>query len=285
VEDVFPSLTTDTNAMDLIFCRNVLMYFTPAQAMKVIGNLRRALVDDGWLVVSPTEASQALFSEFKTSNYPGVILYQKATPQDRQAGTWNPPEPAAPPLWIPPEPPPTPVPEAPAMESAPPPSARTLAAQQYENGDYADAVETLLSSSTPPSTSRDYSLLAHSLANLGRLDDALEWCDRWVISDKLDASAHYLRAITLQELDRFEDARLSLHGAIYLEPDLILAHFALGNLARNRDRHAEADKHFANALDLVRRHSADTVLPESDGLTAGRLAEIITSLLSLEAIS
>jgi chemotaxis protein methyltransferase CheR len=285
VEDVFPSLTTDTNAMDLIFCRNVLMYFTPAQAMKVIGNLRRALVDDGWLVVSPTEASQALFSEFKTSNYPGVILYQKATPQDRQANTWKPTEPAAPPLWTPPEPLPAPVTEAPVAESAPPPSARTLAAQQYTNGNYADAVETLLSSPTPPTTSRDYSLLAHSLANLGQLGEALEWCDRWVISDKLDASAHYLRAITLQELDRFEDARLSLQGAIYLQPDFIPAHFALGNLARSRDRHAEAEKHFANALNLVRRHSADTVLPESDGLTAGRLAEIITSLLSFEAIS
>ena len=28
VEDVFPSLTNNTNAMDIIFCRNVLMYFT-----------------------------------------------------------------------------------------------------------------------------------------------------------------------------------------------------------------------------------------------------------------
>lgn len=283
-QDVFPALTTDTNAMDLIFCRNVLMYFTPTQAINVIGNLRRALVDDGWLVVSPTEASQALFSEFKTSNYPGVILYQKATLRDRPASTWKPPEPA-PTFPLPPEPPPPEAPEAPLVESAPSPSARSLATQQYEKGNYAEAVETLLSSSTPPSTSRDYSLLAHCLANLGRLDEALEWCDRWVVSDKLDASAHYLRAVTLQELDRFEDARLALHRAIYLEPNLILAHFALGNLARSRDRRTEADKHFTNALHLVGRHSADTVLPESDGLTAGRLAEIITSLLSLETIS
>ena len=54
-EDVFPSLETDTNAMDLIFCRNVLMYFTLAQARKVVGNLRRSLVEDGWLAVSASE--------------------------------------------------------------------------------------------------------------------------------------------------------------------------------------------------------------------------------------
>lgn len=283
VEDVFPSLTTDTNAMDLIFCRNVLMYFTQAQAVKVIANFRRSLVDNGWLMVSPTEASQALFPDFRTSNYPGVILYQNAKPQARPVSTWtwSPPEPPPVP-WIPTEPISTPAPKAP---ETPPPSPQSLAAQHYENGNYACAVETLLHSSTPPGTARDYSILAHSLANLGQLGPALEWCDRWLASDKLDASAHYLRAVTLQELDRHEDARLALQRAIYLQPALILAHFALGNLTRSRGRHTEAEKHFSNALNLLGAHPADAVLPESDGLTAGRLTEIITSLLSLDTIS
>ena len=42
VEDVYPALANETNAMDVIFCRNVLMYFTPHQARKVIENLHRA---------------------------------------------------------------------------------------------------------------------------------------------------------------------------------------------------------------------------------------------------
>src|SRR5713101_5391864 len=58
VEDVYPSVATDTNAMDVIFCRNVLMYFTPQQARKVVGNLHHTLIDGGWLVVSPSEAFQ-----------------------------------------------------------------------------------------------------------------------------------------------------------------------------------------------------------------------------------
>jgi len=146
-------------------------------------------------------------------------------------------------------------------------------------------VDSLLFSTTPPNAASDYSILAHALANLGRLEEALQWCDRWLAGDKLDASAHYLRAITLQELDRLEDAHLSLQRAIYLQPKLVLAHFASGNLARNLGRQTEADKHFANALNLLRVLPADAVLAESDGLTAARLSEIITSLLSLEAIS
>jgi hypothetical protein len=47
VEDVYPSLANNTNAMDLIFCRNVLMYFSGEQIRKVVANLRRSLVDGG----------------------------------------------------------------------------------------------------------------------------------------------------------------------------------------------------------------------------------------------
>jgi chemotaxis protein methyltransferase CheR len=46
--------------MDLIVCRNVLMYFAPSQTRNVIGKLRNALIDRGWLAVSLSEASQAM---------------------------------------------------------------------------------------------------------------------------------------------------------------------------------------------------------------------------------
>ena len=78
VEDFLSSPAADTSAMDLIFCRNILMYFTPVQAGRVIGNLHHALTGDGWLAVSPSEASQALFPQFVTRNFPGVIVYQKS---------------------------------------------------------------------------------------------------------------------------------------------------------------------------------------------------------------
>ena len=48
-EDTYPSLLTDTNAMDVIFCRNVLMYFVPAQAQRVLAQMSCCLVDGGWL--------------------------------------------------------------------------------------------------------------------------------------------------------------------------------------------------------------------------------------------
>jgi chemotaxis protein methyltransferase CheR len=300
VEDVYPSLATDTNAMDVIFCRNALMYFTASHARKVIRNLHHALAEGGWLVVSPSEASHALFPQFVTLNLSGAILYQKsdAKPRTQQPSMPMPlgeatgfvapatetPTPWAPriPVELAAQTSPALSPEEPApAEVSPAPYA--VAESFHQQGCYAEAVDTLLASFAwnapgPPA----FSLLARALANQGKLADALTWCDRWIAADKLDPAGHYLRAVVLLERGDLEHARSSLQRAIYLHPEFVLAHFALGNLARGRGKNAEADKHFANALHLLRGRQPDDVLPESDGLTAGRLAEIITAMTAME---
>jgi chemotaxis protein methyltransferase CheR len=278
VEDVYPSLATDTNAMDVILCRNVLMYFTPVQSRKVIGHLHHALMDGGWLAVSPSEASQALFTQFVTLNYPGVILYRKSDAAARANPLpWVPPAKAAPTPAAPPAPPPeTPAPLE--LRRAP----LAVAASLYEQGCYGEAVDTLLASLDEHQPERQtFSLVARALANQGRLADALAWCDRWIAADKMDAAGHYLRAVVLMEYGHQDAARGSLQRALYLEPNFVLAHFALGSLARSGDRDDQADKHFAHTLDLLDRLQLHDVLPESDGLTAGRLAETIRTMTAI----
>ncbi len=258
VENVYPSPATDTTAMDLIFCRNALMYFTPAQTRRVVARLHRSLLDGGWLAVSPGEASQALFPQFATHNAPGVILYQK---NDTKRGDTRdirpPPEPAA---FV------APAPNAdewfqPATPPPPP-------------------VSTPPSISVPPAPAP--ATLARALANEGRLVEALAWCERWIAADKLDPAAHYLRGAILLEHGDPAQARASLQRAVYLQPDFVLAHFALGNLARSAGRPAEADRQFAHALRLLARLPPAELLPESDKLTAGRLTAIITAMLPHE---
>jgi len=160
-----------------------------------------------------------------------------------------------------------------------------IAQSQYARGRYEEATSTLLGLCDGPTAEpAEFSLLARSLANQGRLADALAWCDRWITADKMDSAGHYLRAVVLLEQGDSEQARRSLQRAVYLNPDLVLAHFALGNIARGREKAGEADKHFGNALRLLGRQQSDALIPESDGLTAGRLTEIITSLAELENV-
>lgn len=122
-------------------------------------------------------------------------------------------------------------------------------------------------------------------ANQGKLSEALTSCDRWIGTAPLDSAARYLRAVILQELGEYQSARLALNQALYLNPEFVLAHFALGNLDKAGGKGNEAGKHFANALTLVRRAPPTELLPESDGLTARHLEEIIMTLLQTETTS
>ncbi len=83
-EDPYPSLLNNTNAMDIIFCRNVLMYFSQEGMKKTVGNFHHSLLDGGWLVVSPCEASHALFPGFKAVSLNDAVFYRK----ERQGQPW-----------------------------------------------------------------------------------------------------------------------------------------------------------------------------------------------------
>ncbi|GAC1471433.1 MAG: hypothetical protein PVSMB11_07130 [Desulfuromonadaceae bacterium] len=76
-EDTYPSLSTNTNAMDIILCRNVLMYFEPKQQQKVIRSFQRSLLEGGHLVVSPCETSASFSACFETVMFPGAAFYKK----------------------------------------------------------------------------------------------------------------------------------------------------------------------------------------------------------------
>lgn len=290
VEDIYPSLFNDTNALDLIFCRNVLMYFALDQSKPVIERLHRCLRDDSWLVVSATEASHVLFPQFRTVNFPGAILYRKETaPPTFSFHRLTVPE-----AYPPPPAPPSPIlalplEEYPAWteepdlkleysEAAPvePPEAPPDPFTDYAQGRLAEAEAGAADLHLrEPGNVKAMELLARILANQGQLAQALEWCDKALAVDKLDPGIYYLRATILQEQGEVLEAARALKRALYLDHHFVLAHFALGNLHRLLGRSEEAERHFQNALRLLQDHQQEESLPESEGMTAGRLREVI----------
>ena len=293
-EDVYPSLLNNTNAMDIIFCRNVLMYFAPAVASEVIRKFYCSLTDGGWLIVSPSETSHVLYSHFETVNFPGVILYRKCDNQRRLSSEAFPGEefeksPALPPL---PSQLPicvelveTSVPRVsgtPSVEVEGQPTAESPAVADrdafklYEQGRYAEAEEQLLAwLSERPDDAKAMALLARVYANQGRLPGALEWCAKAIAADKVNPAFHYLRATILLEQGLPEAAGASLQRALYADPEFVLAHFVLGNLSRRQGKPRKARKHFENAGSLLSAYGREQVLPESEGITAGRMMEIL----------
>jgi chemotaxis protein methyltransferase CheR len=299
-EDGYPSLVNNTNAMDLVFCRNVLMYFAPEVAKRVVGNLYRCLVDGGWLIVSPSETSQILFSQFVPVSFPGAVLYRKDKVKDKATESSVSLE-VSPPVML------TETPcfsETPDFQTEIHPetmhSPRVVAASrsatestnsnlyeqaviQYKRGLYGETIDTLHQHLCRDKKDVEaIGLLARAYANRGGISEALDWCDRAVAADKLNAGLHYLRATILQELELIEEAAASLKRALYLDPKFVLGHFTLGMLIQRQKKTGEARKYFENALLLLEECAPQETLPESEGITAGRLMEVIQSVMILE---
>jgi chemotaxis protein methyltransferase CheR len=85
-ENGYPAAVTNTSAMDLVVCRNVLMYFTREAQQGTVARLRQALVAGGWLIVSPAEGSTDLFRPLVPVNFPGAIFYRNEPDGGRGLG-------------------------------------------------------------------------------------------------------------------------------------------------------------------------------------------------------
>ena len=62
---------------DVIFCRNVLMYLTPASAKAVVARLWRALAPGGYLFLGHAETLRGLSSDFHLCHTHGTFYYQR----------------------------------------------------------------------------------------------------------------------------------------------------------------------------------------------------------------
>jgi chemotaxis protein methyltransferase CheR len=82
IDGGFPSATTRT--MDVVLCRNVMIYFDQDTTRAVVSRLREALNPGGWLIVGPTEPAARTFDEFKTVMRAGVTVYRRAGPAERK---------------------------------------------------------------------------------------------------------------------------------------------------------------------------------------------------------
>jgi chemotaxis protein methyltransferase CheR len=306
-EDIYPSPLNNTNAMDLIFCRNVLMYFAPERVRQIGQSLHHSLVEGGWLMVGASELSQLLFPQFASVHFPGTIVYRKESGNPQPAATFHLDtalaqepfvqdslKPAAEVEWLAPPNALSTSDVVPCAErAAPQHTAHTPVRHSREAGNPAEAdlsaprtvIPAKVGIQESPVAPPAIALSVRTLANQGRLAEALASCDEAIAADKLDPGLHYLRATILQELNREGDAIASLKRALYLDPDFALAHFALGNLAIRQGEVRRARRCFENVLALLTARQEEDILPESEGLTAGRFREIIHATMQIGALA
>jgi chemotaxis protein methyltransferase CheR len=261
--DGYPPWFATASAVDVIFCRNVLMYLTPAAAARATDLFHRCLTDGGWLIVSPLEASQVPSSRFEAISFPEAVLHRKHVRRPAS----SPPSAAL-------------SPAVPDTKILPPEIARDIsypmALSFYTQGHHDDAAEVLEALvSADPRHVTAVLLMARLHADQGKLHEACRWCERAIAIDKVNAGAYYLWASVLQEQGSLEQAAALLRNALYLDPNSALAHFALGSIALRQGKRGESAKHFKNTITALAGYAREDMLPESGGLTAGGLAELV----------
>jgi chemotaxis protein methyltransferase CheR len=260
VEHPYPSILHGIAALDLILCRNVMIYFDWSVIQRILGQFHECLVDGGWLAVGHAESNTEVFRAYRTINVPGATLYQKSG-DHHEPGAWpvvTPPAPTARRPAVEPQTPWSPfalpvVPEAPAGDVAPERAAPALSGLA----------------------------LIRRLADEGKWPEAAKACDELLEHDRLNPAAHFYQALIMEQVRRPAGAEQSLRRALYLDRGFVFAHYHLALLLRKTGHRDAAVQSLRNVETLLAGQRGDQLVAEADGLTVDELAQLTAMHLDL----
>jgi chemotaxis protein methyltransferase CheR len=274
--DVYPSFATGTWGMDLILCRNVLLYFDPAAVRATARRLFASLAPGGWLLTGSADPPLGGHAPYETVVWDAGVSYRRP-----EAAAFADPGPAP---AVPPPAPPAPEERRPARAAAPRPEPvpeapdRLAAAREaLARGEYARAAAL-----TADLTGDAEACAVHvrALANLDP-DEARRASTAAAARHPLAPELHYLEAVLLVEGGRDEEAARAVRRVLYLDRSLAAAHFTLGSVLLRLGDLGGARRAYRNARDLCGARPGDEVVPLSDGEHAGRLAEAAAAQLAV----
>ncbi len=278
---------------DVVFCRNVLMYFAPEKAQAVVERIAHSLAPEGYLFLGHAETLRGLSGAFHLRHTHETFYYQRRTGAEDQlaappssgssklgaggsaaslwpSGSPGPAVEAGAETWVDAirrasdridalTSPPSSVPRA---RSIPLPRADLGAARDLlERERYAEALERVAALPSDAASDPDALLLrAVLLTHRGRLEDAEGVCERLLAIDELNAGAHYALAICREGRGDAQGALDHDQVAIYLDRSFAMPRLHLGLLARKRGDVETARRELGQALVLLQREDGARLL-------------------------
>lgn len=298
-EDAYPSAATGVFGMDVILCRNVLIYFDFQTVERVAARLIDSLADGGWLFVGASDPMLGAVCGCQVEMTSAGIAYRRisratsptTSVHESRKRTVSVPSMVRPSVQGARNAAPDiarervgsrardgTVRESEGMRETPGAAATgeaASAAAAYAGGEYAEAARI---ASEAARAGRGTAALAvlevRSLANLGEMDTACARCTELIELHRTVAELHYLHAVLLTESDRPDLAIVAARRATYLEPSLAVAHLALGDAASRAGNDGIAHRAFVAAAELLAEMPGDATVPAADGETALRLLHI-----------
>ncbi|KAB2879585.1 hypothetical protein F9K33_08565 [bacterium] len=79
VDDAYPLSENFTKDLDLIFCRNVTIYFEMETTIKAVHKFYECLKEKGYLAVGHAEPSSLIYDNYVSEIYPDAVIYRRDT--------------------------------------------------------------------------------------------------------------------------------------------------------------------------------------------------------------
>jgi chemotaxis protein methyltransferase CheR len=267
---------------DIVFCRNVTIYFRPDSTRRVVNNFYESINPGGYLFIGHSETLTSISDRFEPVEIGGVFLYRKPMPTPavfpsafgakpvraertrtadlprtgvlgqslgRTVGRQTAPT-------TPARPRPAPVASAPKAEvgsiGSEPAELDELVAQAHELLEKADPARARsVADLALAKDSRHVGALlvrAHANADSGDFDAAIADATEALGINPLLASARYILGIIYLQQDDTARAVAEFKRTIYIDQDFVLAHFNLANLYRTQGSVDDACREYENSL-------------------------------------
>jgi chemotaxis protein methyltransferase CheR len=289
---------------DIVFCRNVLMYFSREQARAALARITRALAPGGYLFLGHAETLRGLSDDYQLCHSGDAFYYRRLDgPMWERRERRERREPGVAPIegratpstvrstipqvnaWVDNirqaserirdlvgQPQPAPAVALPAAQNGPDlaPAIEYLRRERF--GDVLDHLNAL--SAVQAADPGAMLLKAVSQVHRGELVAAEATCVELLEREQFDAGAHYVIALCREGINDAGGALEHARVAAYLDPGFAMPRLHLGLLARRQGDRAAARRELAQALPLLEQEDASRLLLFGGGFERQALVEL-----------
>jgi len=258
---------------DIIFCRNVVIYFENETRIKIMHRMQESLNDQGYILIGHAESLQFLSRQFKMYDWQEAIYYRKLESEIKPKAGIS--QELSTEKYI------EEIARAQVTAVAPNKKIEDLLVEIVKSvhlKHYEYALDLIAQAHKLDSQAQDpYYLAAEVLANQGKIKEAKGELKSALKINPLFAPAHYLFGTIYIEEGRVEEACEFLKKTLYLDSNFVLANFALANIYKNEGKYNDAIREYRNSLNILLKANSSDIIAYSGGFNVSALAGICKS--------
>ena len=250
----------EVESLDIVFCRNVTIYFDLQTTKRIVEQFYDCLSDGGYLFIGHAETLWQITDKYELIECPQTYIYKKTKERIKtknssllvsMPGTLS--DPIRPKL---------PVPNVPEKKG------RILE----------DVVHEKPSSAHPQV--KDCLAQATALANQAQYEEAIKQLGMALKEDSLCLEAYYLLGVLYYNAGLFDQAIAQFKKVVYIDPGVALSYFNLGNIYLHQKKINKAKKEFENVVKFLEKRQPEEIVEFSDDFTSDYLLRACESNLT-----